>query len=125
MPPAPLATRVAAIGTAHAGWRLPDTVPDTLARHFIEGEATGDSIPDRAFLITRGDSATIYFLPGAGHGMYGAAVEVATTYSLDDDVLFFLDGTLGFGKRSSDDFIAWRWDRKHHRMKLIPESKEH
>lgn len=93
-------------------------------RHFIAGEGTGDTIPDRAFLVTRGDSAAIYFLPGVGHGMYGPAVEVATTYPLDDDVLFFLDGHLAFGKRSSDDFIAWRWDRKHRRMKLIPESKE-
>jgi hypothetical protein len=57
--------------------------------------------------------------------LYGGAVEVATTYQLDDDVLFFLDGTLAFGKRASDDFIAWRWDRKHRRMKLIPESKDH
>lgn len=125
IPPAPLAVRVNAIATARVGWRLPDTVPDTTVRHFIEGEATGDTIPDRAFLLTRGDSATIYFLPGAGHGLYGGAVEVATSYKLDDDVLFFLDGTLAFGKRASDDFIAWRWDRKHRRMKLIPESKEH
>ena len=31
----------------------------------------------------------------------------------------------GFGRRNSDDFVAWRWDRKHRRMKLIPEPKEH
>ena len=125
VPPAPIATRYAGVAATRQGWALPDTIPDTTARHVIMGEATGDDVPDLAFLITRGDSATIYFLPGAGHGLYGASVEVATTYQLGDDVLFFLDGTLAFGHRSSDDFIAWKWDRRHRRMKLIPEPKEH
>ena len=122
VPPAPVAARYAAVAEARHGWQLPDTVPDTVMRHVVAGDATGDGIPDLAFLVTRGDSATIYFLPGAGHGLYGPAVEVATTYQLDEDVLFILDGRLAFGRRSSDDFIAWRWDRRHRRMKLIPET---
>ena len=125
IPPAPVATRSAAIAAARRGWRLPDTLPDTLGRHVVAGDATGDGVPDLAFLVTRGDSATIYFLAGAGRGLYGAAVEVATTYQLDDDVLFILDGHLAFGRRSSDDFIAWKWDHRHRRMKLLPETAGH
>ena len=122
MPPAPVATRYAAVAEAHHGWQLPDTVPDTVMRHVVAGDATGDGVPDLAFLVTRGDSATIFFLPGAGRGFYGPAVEVATTYQLDEDVLFIFDGHLAFGRRNSDDFIAWRWDRRHRRMKLMPDT---
>lgn len=51
---------------------------------------------------------------------------MATTDQLANDVLFILpDHTLGFGKRDSDDFFSWRWDRRHRRMKLIPEAKDH
>ena len=123
IPPAPLPERLAPLRAARPAWEFPDTTPDTLARHMVEGDATGDGIPDRAFLITRGDSAVIYFAPGTGRGMYGAVVEVARTDQLDQDVLFILNGDLAFGHRNSDDFIAWHWNKRKHRFKLRPEAK--
>lgn len=124
-PPAPLSARYATIAAARHGWEFPDTIPDTTVRRLVAGDATHDGIPDLALLVTHGDTGTIYFLPGAGYGLYRAPVEVATTSPLDDDVLFILNGDLAFGKRASDDFIAWHWDRRHRRMKLIPDTAGH
>jgi len=122
---------VAAMLAANPGWHLgtnEDCKNPGLRQKLVNNSAyqayraipdlDGDGHTDRVFVLIRGDSGKLYWIPGRDGG-FGAAQLVAKLEQVSTGGVYTSQRTVFFGPFDSDVGEAWTWRSEKHAFEPV------
>ena len=119
----PLSSAVAQILNSNPGWHLGtnDDCTNPMLRERLSdnpsfqayrahGDIDGDGTDDRVFVVIKGDSGKVYWVPGREDGFDSPRLMAALDWIRDGGVSVQRGGVV-FGRFFSDVALGWRWNR--------------
>jgi len=84
-------------------------------------DLNGDRQTDRVFVIIKGDSGKLYWIPGRDGG-FDAPHLFATLDRIREGGLITSGQTVMFGRFDSDVALGWKWNPSKGGLEMIPET---